>query len=126
MLDGILGTSPSQPQVPRWSGAEALRRPCPMCGEPMIVAAAAKCRFCGAVFDPRLTGLSSMPGGQNYQGFAVTSMVLGIVSILTGCSARLGNRGHRFLVTRQEWHEEVGNYDGKEWPRRAWSWAFWP
>jgi hypothetical protein len=29
------------------------RRPCPECGE-MIVAGAAKCRFCGAVFDPRL------------------------------------------------------------------------
>jgi predicted RNA-binding Zn-ribbon protein involved in translation (DUF1610 family) len=32
------------------SAAEA-RRPCPMCGE-MIVATAAKCRFCGEVFDP--------------------------------------------------------------------------
>jgi predicted RNA-binding Zn-ribbon protein involved in translation (DUF1610 family) len=29
------------------------RRPCPMCGE-MIVATAAKCRFCGEVFDPAL------------------------------------------------------------------------
>jgi hypothetical protein len=29
------------------------RRPCPMCGE-MIVATAAKCRYCGEVFDPTL------------------------------------------------------------------------
>jgi len=29
------------------------RRPCPMCGE-MILATAAKCRFCGEVFDPTL------------------------------------------------------------------------
>jgi predicted RNA-binding Zn-ribbon protein involved in translation (DUF1610 family) len=29
------------------------RRPCPSCGE-MIVAGAAKCRFCNAIFDPRL------------------------------------------------------------------------
>jgi predicted RNA-binding Zn-ribbon protein involved in translation (DUF1610 family) len=29
------------------------RRPCPECGE-MIVAGAAKCRFCNAIFDPRL------------------------------------------------------------------------
>jgi predicted RNA-binding Zn-ribbon protein involved in translation (DUF1610 family) len=29
------------------------RRPCPMCGE-RIVATAAKCRFCGEVFDPTL------------------------------------------------------------------------
>src|SRR5690242_19935506 len=29
------------------------RRPCPMCGE-MIVATAAKCRYCGEIFDPTL------------------------------------------------------------------------
>ena len=29
------------------------RRPCPMCGE-MIIATAAKCRFCGEVFDPTI------------------------------------------------------------------------
>ena len=29
------------------------RRPCPMCGE-MILATAAKCRFCGEAFDPTL------------------------------------------------------------------------
>jgi predicted RNA-binding Zn-ribbon protein involved in translation (DUF1610 family) len=29
------------------------RRPCPACGE-MIVAGAAKCRFCGEIFDPTL------------------------------------------------------------------------
>jgi predicted RNA-binding Zn-ribbon protein involved in translation (DUF1610 family) len=29
------------------------RRPCPMCGE-MILTTAAKCRFCGEVFDPTL------------------------------------------------------------------------
>lgn len=33
---------------------EPERRPCPACGE-MIVASAAKCRFCGEVFDPTLT-----------------------------------------------------------------------
>ena len=34
------------------------RRPCPMCGE-MIVATAAKCRFCGEVFDPTLKKVKS-------------------------------------------------------------------
>jgi predicted RNA-binding Zn-ribbon protein involved in translation (DUF1610 family) len=29
------------------------RRPCPVCGE-MIVASAAKCRYCGEIFDPAL------------------------------------------------------------------------
>jgi predicted RNA-binding Zn-ribbon protein involved in translation (DUF1610 family) len=31
------------------------RRPCPECGE-RIMTTAAKCRFCGAIFDPRLRG----------------------------------------------------------------------
>jgi DNA-directed RNA polymerase subunit M/transcription elongation factor TFIIS len=29
------------------------RRPCPQCGE-MIIASAAKCRYCGEIFDPKL------------------------------------------------------------------------
>jgi len=32
------------------------RRPCPACGE-MIIADAAKCRFCGEIFDPELKRL---------------------------------------------------------------------
>jgi predicted RNA-binding Zn-ribbon protein involved in translation (DUF1610 family) len=36
--------------VPAAATATEARRPCPMCGE-MIVATAAKCRFCGEVFD---------------------------------------------------------------------------
>ena len=63
-------------------GGEA-RRPCRECGE-MILAGAARCRFCGAVFDSRLRG-SAMHGGQSYQGFAITSMVLGIVGVFTFC-----------------------------------------
>jgi predicted RNA-binding Zn-ribbon protein involved in translation (DUF1610 family) len=56
------------------------RRPCPECGE-MIVAGAAKCRFCGAAFDPRLRRAAGRPGkGQSYNGMAVTSMVTGIVA----------------------------------------------
>jgi DNA-directed RNA polymerase subunit RPC12/RpoP len=34
------------------------RRPCPMCGE-MIAAIAAKCRFCGEIFDPELRRLET-------------------------------------------------------------------
>ena len=33
--------------------AEEARKPCPMCGE-MIVASAAKCRYCGEIFDETL------------------------------------------------------------------------
>jgi predicted RNA-binding Zn-ribbon protein involved in translation (DUF1610 family) len=39
--------------APPPAAAEPGRHPCPMCGE-MIADGAAKCRFCGAVFDPAL------------------------------------------------------------------------
>jgi hypothetical protein len=48
---GMAGPAPGAPPAQEASG-EA-RRPCPMCGE-MIVASAAKCRFCGEIFDPAL------------------------------------------------------------------------
>lgn len=38
--------------------AEEVRRPCPMCGE-MIVAGAAKCRFCGEIFDESIRKVRS-------------------------------------------------------------------
>jgi hypothetical protein len=39
--------------APPPAAAEPGRHPCPMCGE-MIADGAAKCRFCGAIFDPTL------------------------------------------------------------------------
>ena len=50
--DGTGGTGPESRSAS--SGADGQqRRPCPECGK-MIAAAAAKCRFCDAIFDPRL------------------------------------------------------------------------
>jgi predicted RNA-binding Zn-ribbon protein involved in translation (DUF1610 family) len=43
---------PAQKPAPA-AAADDGRRPCPMCGE-MIMANAAKCRYCGEVFDPAL------------------------------------------------------------------------
>ena len=50
---------------------ESDRRPCPMCGE-MVKASAAKCRYCGEIFDEDLRRLEkrkkkrreSAPGGR--------------------------------------------------------------
>jgi len=44
---GAAATPPATP------AGDVQRRPCPKCGE-MIVATAAKCRFCGELFDPGL------------------------------------------------------------------------
>jgi len=42
-----------EPQPSAASSPDEGRRPCPMCGE-MILTTAAKCRYCGEVFDPTL------------------------------------------------------------------------
>jgi predicted RNA-binding Zn-ribbon protein involved in translation (DUF1610 family) len=49
---GVAGPQPVQ------ESSDDGRRPCPMCGE-LIVANAAKCRFCGEVFDPTLKKVKS-------------------------------------------------------------------
>ncbi len=61
------------------------RKPCPMCGE-LIAASAAKCRFCGEIFDARVgrAGRRSR-GTANYAGFwtrFVAAFVDGIVVII--------------------------------------------
>ena len=53
--NGFDGYGAEQQAGPATTGAGEQRRPCPECGE-LIAAAAAKCRFCGAIFDPRLRG----------------------------------------------------------------------
>ena len=108
-LDEMQG--PAAASTPPGAGGEA-RRPCPECGE-MIVVGAAKCRFCGAVFDPRLRR-TSMHRGQSYQGFAITSMVLGIVSIFTACFGIVfGIVAIIFGVVANNGMKQSKNFDGK-------------
>ncbi len=52
ILDNDKPYSLVDPQ-PSAASSDEDRRPCPMCGE-MILKAAAKCRYCGEVFDPGL------------------------------------------------------------------------
>ncbi len=58
------------------------RKPCPMCGE-TIAAAAAKCRYCGEVFDSRLkSGPRRRDSSDDYAGFwlrFVASIVDGFI-----------------------------------------------
>ena len=80
--------SPSYPQPlgpsgPQPSADSEARRPCPECGE-MIVANAAKCRFCGAIFDPRLRAemMKYVPTDENLSSF---EWVLCILCAGIGC-----------------------------------------
>jgi predicted RNA-binding Zn-ribbon protein involved in translation (DUF1610 family) len=69
------------------------RRPCPMCGE-MIVATAAKCRYCGEVFDPTLKKAKSKkkkkkkydPEDESLTG---SEIAIGIICSGIGCIAGL-------------------------------------
>jgi predicted RNA-binding Zn-ribbon protein involved in translation (DUF1610 family) len=69
------------------------RRPCPMCGE-MIVATAAKCRYCGEVFDPTLKKAKSKkkkkkrydPEDESLSG---SEIAIGIICSGIGCIAGL-------------------------------------
>ena len=51
-LDG--GQPYAMTAEPAEASTAEVRKPCPMCGE-MIVATAAKCRFCGEIFDEAKT-----------------------------------------------------------------------
>jgi predicted RNA-binding Zn-ribbon protein involved in translation (DUF1610 family) len=52
--------APGGPAAAAAEGEE--RRPCPMCGE-MIIATAAKCRYCGEIFDPTLRKAEAVKRG---------------------------------------------------------------
>jgi predicted RNA-binding Zn-ribbon protein involved in translation (DUF1610 family) len=63
------------------------RRPCPMCGE-MILATAAKCRYCGEVFDPTLKkakGKKSKKGSLEDETISVAELVLAVLCSGIGC-----------------------------------------
>jgi predicted RNA-binding Zn-ribbon protein involved in translation (DUF1610 family) len=109
--DDIFGVE-SLSADPSMPAQDAERRPCPMCGE-LIVATAAKCRFCGAVFDRRLRGMPNR-GGQNYKGFAIASLVLGILSLPTFCfGIVIGIVAVVFGMIAKSGMNKSKNYDGK-------------
>jgi hypothetical protein len=58
------------------------RRPCPMCGE-MILATAARCRFCGEVFDP--TFKKSRIFGADDEELSSTEIAVAFFCSAIGC-----------------------------------------
>ncbi len=63
------------------------RRPCPMCGE-MIVAGAAKCRYCGEVFDPTLKKVKSKSKSKKSKKYSAEDSELsgGEIAVAILCS----------------------------------------
>jgi predicted RNA-binding Zn-ribbon protein involved in translation (DUF1610 family) len=88
-LDGAIassGASAAAGAAAPEPGGEA-RRPCPECGE-MIVVGAAKCRFCNAIFDPRLkvqAKRTSLSVGGDDDNPNIWEWLLCILCALGGC-----------------------------------------
>jgi hypothetical protein len=61
------------------------RRPCPMCGE-MIVAGAAKCRYCGEVFDPTLKKVKSKSKKSKKHSYEDSNLSGGEIALGILCS----------------------------------------
>ncbi len=75
---GMANQSPVEPSSPE------SRRPCPMCGE-MILANAAKCRFCGEVFDPTLKKAKSKNYAPGDDELTTGEIVMAILCSGIGC-----------------------------------------
>ena len=71
------------PQPAAESSTES-RRPCPMCGE-MILTTAAKCRFCGEIFDPMLKKTKGRKSVAEDETISTAEMVLAVVCSGIGC-----------------------------------------
>jgi len=72
---------------PAAAPAAEARTPCPMCGE-MIVATAAKCRFCGEVFDPTLKkAKKSRRYGPDDENLTSGDVVVAVLCSGIGCIA---------------------------------------
>ncbi|MHB1560137.1 MAG: hypothetical protein ACYC61_22020 [Isosphaeraceae bacterium] len=65
--------------------AEEARRPCPICGE-MIVVGAAKCRFCGEVFDESIRKAQSR-GRRVDENLTTGDILIGLFCGWIGCIA---------------------------------------
>lgn len=66
--------------------APADRRPCPVCGE-LIVAGAAKCRYCGEVFDPELRAALKKSGADAGEDLSTGDWIVALLCSGIGCIA---------------------------------------
>lgn len=66
------------------ASSEGARKPCPVCGE-LIVPTAAKCRYCGEVFDPALRRKSGAGASEEDTVMATSDWVICILCSGIGC-----------------------------------------
>lgn len=91
------------------------RKPCPMCGE-MILASAAKCRFCGEILDPALRKREQNRSGSSSSDDVLTTSdivlcvlcsnigcILGIFALIRGQSSRGGKMLGLSLLMQVVW-----------------------
>jgi predicted RNA-binding Zn-ribbon protein involved in translation (DUF1610 family) len=79
----VAGATPSEATASRTED----RRPCPMCGE-MIMTAAAKCRYCGEIFDPTLKkAKSKKKHGAEAEDLSTGDWVVALLCSGIGCIA---------------------------------------
>jgi predicted RNA-binding Zn-ribbon protein involved in translation (DUF1610 family) len=81
----LAAPGPGAAAAPEAPPGEA-RRPCPMCGE-MIVATAAKCRYCGEVFDPALKKKKGKRLGSDEEDLSTGDILVGLFCSGIGCIA---------------------------------------
>jgi predicted RNA-binding Zn-ribbon protein involved in translation (DUF1610 family) len=91
-VDPYADIDPSQPYAmvepePAAAPAAEPRRPCPMCGE-MILATAAKCRYCGEIFDPTLKkAKKGSRYGPEAESLSTGDIVVAVLCSGIGCIA---------------------------------------
>jgi predicted RNA-binding Zn-ribbon protein involved in translation (DUF1610 family) len=74
------GVAEPSPAAASASAGGEQRQPCPECGE-MIIVGAAKCRFCNAIFDPKL---KQMGGGRSLELKQIAQYQRGLIFSVLG------------------------------------------
>ncbi len=84
--EGLYGFQDPTPAPSAPDSGDEARRACPECGE-MIVVGAAKCRFCGAIFDPRLKARTKKVYGSDDENLSTADWLICIFCSGIGCIA---------------------------------------
>jgi len=88
LLDETAAYELEKPRAAAGATGDENRRPCPACGE-MIVATAAKCRFCGEIFDATLKRKAKKQSAPGDEEMSTGDWVVAILCPGIGCIAAI-------------------------------------